>query len=121
MQGLYNKPFEVFTGSGLFGSKTEIVNKVRSELVRSKSPVNVDLKWGAGSHAIEVTRIHDGRVYIRNPHGPAGVGATGTNQGTAGNDSNGGPLRRTEDNATATQSMSLEDFEKSVLNTFVDG
>jgi hypothetical protein len=82
--------------------------------------VNADLKWGPGGHAIEVTGIHNGRVFFRNPHGSAGVGATGTIQGTAGNGSNGGPLRKTEDGAKAIQSMSLADFEEAVQNTYAD-
>jgi peptidoglycan hydrolase-like protein with peptidoglycan-binding domain len=120
MEGLYNKPFEAFNGYGIFGSKTDVMNKIRGELAMGVSQVNVDLKWGSGGHAIAVTRIHNGRVFFRNPHGMAGVGATGTIQGTAGNNSNGGPLRRTEDSATAIQSMSLDDFKKAVQNTYVN-
>jgi hypothetical protein len=119
MQGLYNKPFEAFNGYGIFGSKTDIMNKIRGELAMRVAHVNVDLKWGSGGHAVEVTRIHNGRVFFRNPHGSAGVGPTGTIQGTAANNANG-PLRRTEDGAKAIQSMSLADFEKAVRNTYVD-
>ena len=121
MEALYNKPFEAFNGYGIFGSKTDIVKKIRGELAMGVTQVNVDLKWGSGQHAVEVTKIEGGRVFIRNPHGAAGVGATGTIQGTAGNDANGGPLRRTEDGTTAIQSMSLDDFEKAVRYTYVDG
>ena len=121
MEGLYNKPFESFNGYGLIPSRSETVTKIRGELAKGVTHVNVDVKWGSGSHAIEVTKIANGRVYIRNPHGPAGVGATGTNQGTAGNDSNNGPLRTTEDGSKAIQSMSLADFEKAILYTYVDG
>jgi peptidoglycan hydrolase-like protein with peptidoglycan-binding domain len=120
MQGLYNKPFEAFDGYGIFGSKKDIMNKIRGELAMGVSHVNADLKWGPGGHAIEVTGIHNGRVFFRNPHGTAGVGATGTIQGTAGNGSNGGPLRKTEDGAKAIQSMSLADFEEAVQNTYAD-
>ena len=120
MGGLFNKPFESFDGYGIFGSKTDIMNKIRGELGRGVSHVNVDLEWGSGGHAVEVTGIRNGRVFFRNPHGTAGVGVTGTIQGTAGNNSNAGPLRRTEDGAAAIQSMSLDDFKKAVQNTYVN-
>jgi peptidoglycan hydrolase-like protein with peptidoglycan-binding domain len=126
MQGLYNKPFEAYNGDGIFGSKKDIMNKIRGELGRGVSHVNVDLKWGPGGHAVEVIKIQNvgspptPRVFIRNPHGNAGVGPTGTIQGTVANNSNGGPLRRTEDNTKAIQSMSLADFEKAVENVYVD-
>jgi hypothetical protein len=124
MQGLYNKPFEAYNGDGIFGSKKDIMNKIRGELGRGVSHVNVDLKWGPGGHAVEVIKIQNTgsppspRVFFRNPHGSGGVGNTGTIQGTAANNANG-PLRRTEDGASAIQSMSLADFEKAVEDVYV--
>lgn len=119
MGGIYNKSFESFDGYGIFGSKTDIMNKIRGELAMGVKHVNVDVKWGSGGHAIEVIGIQNGRVFFRNPHGSNGVGVTGTIQGTAGNNSNSGPLRRTEDHDAAIQSMSLDDFKKAVENIYV--
>jgi peptidoglycan hydrolase-like protein with peptidoglycan-binding domain len=121
MRGLFNKPYEVFNGYGIFGSKTDVMNKIRGELGMGVAHVNVDLDWGNGGHAVEVTRIHNGRVYFRNPHGSNGVVPNGTVQGTARNNSNDGPLRRTEDKDAAIQSMSLDDFKKALRHTYVDG
>ena len=119
-QGLYNKTFEVYDGEFNFrDDKVDIVNKIKGELGRGISHVNVDLDWGGGGHAVEVTKIENGRVFFRNPHGPAGVGATGTIQGSAANNTGNGPLRRTEDGARAIQSMSLADFEKAVRDTYL--
>jgi hypothetical protein len=120
MQGLYNKKFEVYDGEWNFrDDKKDIVNKIRGELGRGVSHVNVDLDWGGGGHAVEVTKIENGRVFFRNPHGNAGVGATGTIQGTSANNTGNGPLRKTEDGARAIQSMSLDDFEKAVRDTYL--
>ena len=33
-QGLFNKPFEVYDGEGIFGSKKDIMNAIRGELGR---------------------------------------------------------------------------------------
>ncbi len=122
MEGLYNKSVDVYDGEWNFrDDKKDIVNKIRGELGRGVSHVNVDLDWGSGGHAVEVVKVENGRVFFRNPHGTNGVGATGTNQGTAANNTNSGPLRRTEDSAKAIQSMTLADFEKAVRQTYVDG
>ena len=121
MEGLHNKSFEVYDGEFNFrDDKKDIMNKIRGELGRGVSHVNVDLDWGSGGHAVEVVKVENGRVFFRNPHGTNGVGATGTIQGTSANNSNGGPLRRTEDGAKAIQSMTLADFEKAVRNTYVE-
>ena len=120
MQGLYNKSFEAYDGEWNFrDDKKDIMDKIRGELSRGESQVNADLDWGSGGHAIEVTGVQNGRVFFRNPWGSAGVGATGTIQGTAANNTNNGPLRRTEDGAKAIQSMSLPDFEKAVRDVYV--
>lgn len=126
MRGIFNKPFEAYNGAGIFGSKKDIMNKIRAELGAGASHVSVDVKWGRGGHAVEVIKIENGRVFFRNPHGTVGVTDTGTIQGTLANrtePNNGdldGPLRRTEDKASAIQSMRLADFEDIVRRTYAD-
>ena len=124
MRGIFNKPYEAYNGAGIFGSKKDIMNKIRGELGAGASHVSVDIKWGGGGHAVEVTKIENGRVYFRNPHGPDDVSDSGTIQGTVANRTVkdnpdlDGPLRRTEDKARALQSMSLTDFEEAVRRTY---
>lgn len=120
MKGLYNKPFGVYEGEWNWkNDKKDMMNKIRGELGRGVSHVQVDLNWGSGGHAVEVVKIHNGRVHFRNPQGPASTGATGNVQGTSANNTAAGPLRRTEDGNSAIESMTLADFEKAVMSVYV--
>lgn len=120
LKGLYNKDYNFYTGSLNFKSdKKDIVTKLRGELGAGRGPINADLDWGNGGHAVTVYKIDAGRVYIRNPWGGGNVGPTGSTNGTSGNNTPGGPLRRVEDANKGEESMTIEDFQKAVRGAYV--
>ncbi len=121
LEGLHGREYEVYTGSRNFrDDQKDMTNRIQSELRKTGTPVQVNVRWGSGgSHAVEVTRVQNGRVYFRNPWGGGNVGATGTNNGTAANSTGAGPTRRVEDGTTGEESMTMADFRKHILRVYV--
>ncbi len=126
MKGLYGRNYDFYTGTFLNfqGGKDDIMDKLKSELKAGRGPINSDLKWSNGGHAVEVTEIKNGRVYIRNPWGPGAVGPNGQVNGTSGNNwTNGGqwsgPNRRVEDSASGLESMTIQDYKNAVRGIYV--
>jgi len=78
---------------------------LNTAVASGRTPVLTDVTWGTGGHAVEVTRIENGRVYYRNPWGGAGgVGNTGA--------VNAGPPPRTTTNGhQAEESMTVAQFQ----------
>lgn len=120
LKGMFNKHFDFYTGSFNFkDDKKDIMNKIRGVFGQGGSYIDADLGWGNGGHAVEVYKVANGRVYIRNPWGPGGVGATGNINGTAANNTGQGPLRRVENGSQGEESMTIADFEKAVRGVYV--
>ena len=114
MQGLYGKQMVNHT------DKAKLQAQIQNEINKGNVPIFTGVNWGAGqAHAIEVLKIENGRVYFRNPHGPGAVSSNGTMMGTAANNTNAGPLRRTEDSANGVQSMTINDFNNAVRDIIV--
>jgi peptidoglycan hydrolase-like protein with peptidoglycan-binding domain/LysM repeat protein len=129
LNGLYGRNYDIYTGSANFrDDRVDRMQRVREELAAGRGPVHVDLGWGPGGHAVEVTGVTpDGRVMIRNPWGrdvgpdfvPGSNPPQRTVNGTAGNNTNAGPLRRTEDQAHGMESMSVDDFQNACRQVYV--
>ena len=82
-------------------------NDLQTAVQNGRTPVMIDMNWGTGGHAVQVTRIENGRVYFRNPWGGNAVGPNG--QVNAGP-----PPRRTENTHQAEESMTVADFQAAL-------
>ena len=111
MQGLYGQKVDRYTD--------KMVDRAQKAIADGKGPVFTGIRWGGGNHAIEITKIENGRVYFRNPWGPGAMGPKGSTQGTAANNTNAGPLRREDDPSEGIESMSIEDFNKCANDIIV--
>ena len=119
MRGLYGKKYTFYNGSFMSAiDKQTTMNKIKGELGAGRGPVEANLKWGGGGHAVEVTEVKNGRVYIRNPWGGS-VGVNGQANGTAQNNTGDGPLRRVENGPEGLESMTIADFEKAAKGIYV--
>jgi hypothetical protein len=119
LKGLYGKSYTFYNGSFMSSvDKQTTMNKIKGELGAGRGPIEANLTWGGGGHAVEVTEVKNGRVYIRNPWG-GGVGATGSMNGTAKNNTVNGPLRRVENGPEGLESMTIADFEKATKGIYV--
>jgi hypothetical protein len=78
-------------------------------LQHGQGPVLVALKWETASHAVEVTHVQDGKVYLRNPWGAQDLG----------NYTQAGPQRQAVNPAETIDTMSIEAFSQILLATFV--
>ena len=123
LSALHNKKMEAYEGSMNFrDDKKDILEKTQDQLKAGKGPVQTDVTWGTAGHAVEVTKIENGRVYYRNPWGGnipgvnAGVGPTDP----AGPTPTRVPPRRIEDGANGIESMSQEDYLKIVRRTYIE-
>jgi|GEM_PF-1882100 len=109
--GQEKKGLEALFGQG-FKVETKNVVGLLTERSQQGKPTYIDMHWGenqSGGHAVVVTEVKDGRVYIRNPWGSyAPNGSTQTN-----------PPRRIEDRALGLESMSIADFEKWVMGCYL--
>ena len=90
-----------------------LLDRTKKEIDGGHGPVFTGVKWGGGVHAIEVTKIENGRVYYRNPWGPNGVGPTDPPGETGASRT---PPRRVEDGANGVESMTVEDYNKRALD-----
>ncbi|MDY7228555.1 hypothetical protein [Hyalangium rubrum] len=105
LEALFNRDFDNYTGGGA----DDILAKLKD---RSPTDSYIRMHWGedkSGGHAVVVDRVENGRVYIRNPHGPGGT------QG----DTLENPPRVVEDPATGLQSMSEADFKEWIKSTII--
>jgi hypothetical protein len=119
LRGLYGKKYTFYNGSFMTAlDKQTTMNKIKGELGAGRGPVEANLNWGSGGHAVEVTEVKNGRVYIRNPWG-GDVGRTGSINGTAKNNTNNGPLRVVENQNEGLESMTIKDFEKAAEGIYV--
>ncbi|MCI0415844.1 peptidoglycan-binding protein [bacterium] len=83
-----------------------------------KVPVYAALKWDGAGHAVEVTKIANGRVYFRNPWGG---NVPGISNGVGVDyQRHKDPPRRTEDAANGIESMTEEDYVMHLKNIIVE-
>ncbi len=118
LNGLYGRNFEIFSSS----SGEDMVDRTREELRSGRGPIDVTLTWDTArnvGHRVQVREIQNGRVYFYNPWGGGAVGATGDEHGTSLRNKTSGPVRRTEDGGRAIESMTVEEFQHSVVFLFV--
>jgi hypothetical protein len=78
-------------------------------LNRGEAPVLVALAWDGGEHAVEVTQIQDGKVYVHNPWGAQDVG---------GYLLVGGPERQAVNPADTIDTMTTDAFFSALRATF---
>ncbi len=121
LEGLHGRDYESYTGSFNFrDDQRDMTDRVQSELRSTGAPVHVDVAWGnGGSHALEVLRVQNGRVFFRNPWGGGNVGATGSTNGTAANNTGAGPTRQVANGANGVESMTMQDFRRHIQRVYV--
>lgn len=122
LSALTNKKYEHYDGSWNFrDDKVDILEKSKDQLKAGNGPVYTRVEWAGGGHAIEVTKIENGRVYFRNPWGgnipgvSTGVGPTDP----VGPTPNRNPPRRVEDGPNGIESMTIDDYKKHVRGVII--
>ncbi len=120
LTGIHGKKFEAYEKSYNFQDDSkDRMEKIESQLKSGNKPTHIDISWGTnGAHALEVEKIENGRVYFRNPWGGGNIGATGTTNGSAANNTGAGPTRKVEDGNRGLESMTEADFQKHVLRVY---
>ena len=123
LEGLTNKSYEHYDGSWNFrNDKVDIFEKTKDQLKAGNGPVYTRLDWAGGGHAVEVTKIENGRVYFRNPWGG---NIPGVSNGVGPTDPAGAPPvrnppRRVEDGPNGIESMSEADYKKLVRGVIIE-
>ncbi len=124
MNALYGKNYEYYKGSFNFKDDAkDMQNKTEEQLKAGKTPVYTIVQWGGGTHAVEVTKIENGRVYWRNPWGG---NIPGVDNGVGPTDDLTKPIpartppRRIDDGPNGIESMSIEDYLKNVRGVAVE-
>ena len=109
LKGLHGKDFNRHTD--------DLLNRTKKEIDAGRGPVFTGVAWDGGMHAVEITKVENGRVYYRNPWGPDGVGKTDAADVT-GLDRK--PPRRVEDGANGVESMRVEDYNALAKDIIVE-
>jgi len=120
LTGIHGKKFEAYEKSYNFQDDSkDRMEKLQDQLKSGNKPTHIDISWGTGgAHALEVEKIEGGRVYFRNPWGGGNIGATGTTNGSAANNTGSGPTRKVEDGNRGMESMTEADFQKYMLRVY---
>jgi hypothetical protein len=120
LQALNGKGYKSVTHlphvGGVF-DRGEINADTKRELAAGRVPVYARLRWNGGGHAVEITKIENGRVYFRNPWG---AHIDGVSTGVGGDYSRKNPPRRVEDPANGIESMSEQDYDRHLKSIVVE-
>jgi hypothetical protein len=124
MNALTGKNHEYYEGSWNFKDDAkDMQSKTEEQLKAGKKPVYTIVQWGDGTHAVEVTKIENGRVYWRNPWGG---NIPGVDNGVGATDDPTKPIpartppRKIEDGPNGIESMSIEDYQKNVRGVVIE-
>jgi hypothetical protein len=112
--GLYGKSFTSIpnmAGAGLAATKMAIES--------GRVPVYARMEWGGGGHAVEVLKVEDGKVYIRNPWGGNVLG-TSKGVGIHGQ-KHTDPPRQTVDSENGIEVMTEDDYVDNLKSIVVGG